>query len=295
MRLLQHIHAANAYDLADFRAFVIRGHCYGWIRTDFARLLREWPRVFDVRAARVTLSQKLEADDASSQDRTEAVHEVCRILRERGEIPGWRDELYPVCTHFGAEPVMLMERAAVPYFGVTAYGVHMNGFVRDAGGELRMWVAQRARDKPSDPGKLDQMVAGGQPHGISLRDNMVKECAEEAGIPAELAARVRSVGALGYVLETPRGLRPDLLFNFDLELPADFQPVNRDGEVEAFFLMGLDEVVDILQDGDRFKLNCALVVIDFLLRHGVVPSDHPDYQALTAGLHPEVAPARLLR
>jgi len=92
-----------------------------------------------------------------------------------------------------------MERAACPHFGVRAWGVHMNGYVRcdDA---LHMWVATRARDKPTYPGMLDNMVAGGQPHGIGLYDNMVKECAEEAGIPFGIAARLRSVGAATRVM-----------------------------------------------------------------------------------------------
>jgi len=42
-----------------------------------------------------------------------------------------------------------------------AYGVHINGFVEtDAG--LELWVARRSKDKPTWPGKLDHIVAGGQ-------------------------------------------------------------------------------------------------------------------------------------
>src|SRR3546814_15669982 len=83
---------------------------------------------------------------------------------------------------------MRIERAACPVLGIRAWGVHMNGYVRRADG-LHLWVARRARDKPTYPGMLDNTVAGGQPIGLGLKENLIKECAEEAGIPAALAAR----------------------------------------------------------------------------------------------------------
>ena len=42
----------------------------------------------------------------------------------------------------------------------------------------------------------DHIVAGGQPHGISPFDNVIKECEEEASIPLELAQLAKSVGAV---------------------------------------------------------------------------------------------------
>ena len=34
-------------------------------------------------------------------------------------------------------------------------------------------------NKPNWPGKLDHIVAGGQPYGISVMENVIKECEEE--------------------------------------------------------------------------------------------------------------------
>lgn len=42
-----------------------------------------------------------------------------------------------------------------------AYGVHVNGYVETEAG-LELWVARRSKDKPTWPGKLDHIVAGGQ-------------------------------------------------------------------------------------------------------------------------------------
>ena len=48
-----------------------------------------------------------------------------------------------------------------------AYGVHINGYVETPDG-LELWVARRSKDKPTWPGKLDHIVAGGQVCGCSL-------------------------------------------------------------------------------------------------------------------------------
>ena len=73
-----------------------------------------------------------------------------------------------------------------PRFGIRAFGVHINGFVKKSDG-LHMWVGKRAMDRAICPGMFDNMVAGGQPANLSLMDNIVKECAEEANIPEILA------------------------------------------------------------------------------------------------------------
>ena len=147
-----------------------------------------------------------------------------------------------------------------------------------------MWIGRRSLTKFSEPGKLDQLVAGGQPAGIGLKANVVKECWEEAGIPAEIAERARPGGAISYCRETEQGLRPDVIFNYDLELPFGFTPVNRDGEVEEFYLWPIERVIETVRDSDAFKLNCALVVIDFLIRHGFLAPEHPDYIEILHGL-----------
>lgn len=41
-------------------------------------------------------------------------------LKDKGKIPGWRDELFPVTEGLDAEPFFLIERAAVSWFGLKA-------------------------------------------------------------------------------------------------------------------------------------------------------------------------------
>ena len=288
MSLVDRIADANRHDLSDFIPWVVAGVRVGCVRKSFAQTLKRWPEVFAVSEHAVRLSSPLDHALTPYEQRTEAVEQVCRQLRDEGVVRGWRDERYTVAPSLRSAPLLLLERAAVPWFGVTAYGVHLNGYVRDEHGLDHMWIARRSLCKPTGAGKLDQMVAGGQAHGIGLRDNMIKECAEEASIPFELAQQLRPAGAITYVAQTSEGIRPDVIFNFDLQLPRHFEPVNSDGEVEEFYLWDLGKIHDIIASSQQFKSNCALVIIDFLIRHGHIGADHPDYEALARGLLPDI-------
>ena len=283
MSYLDRIRAANAHALDAFLPFHVNGTRVGCLKPEFAETLCSWPEVFRVDDCAVMLAPALDAGNVPPARRSEAVDEVLRSLRDRGVIDGWRDEMYPVNRTWSEPACMLIERAAVPWFGVRGYGVHMNGYVREPGG-MKLWVAKRSLSKPTGPGKLDQIVAGGQPADVGLKENLVKECAEEAGIPKELAAQARAVGAISYALETEVGFRPDLIFTFDLELPGDFVPRNTDGEVEEFYLWPMEQVMETVRESDAFKFNCALVVVDFLVRHGYIAADDPDYSEIVEGL-----------
>jgi isopentenyldiphosphate isomerase len=279
MAFLDRIAECNAHDLSRFRPFVAAGRRVGWVRHGLAQRLARLDGALKVTHDAVTLDPAL--DNFST--RSAAVDRIVRTLASEGVVTGVREEAYPVTTGFTHPPLLKMERAAIPHFGVRAYGVHMNGYVRRSDG-LHMWVARRAFDKPTYPGMLDNTVAGGQPIGLGLLDNLVKECKEEAGIPPALANQAIAVGAITYCMEAEDGLKPDVQFCYDLELPDGFTPVNRDGEIAEFFLWPIDRVAQTVRDTRQFKFNCNLVIIDFLVRHGLVAPDEPDYLEIVQGL-----------
>ncbi len=279
MRLYDYVTRLNRWDPAHFLPFAVDATRVGWVRPEFAAHLAAWPEVFRLEAERLSLAPGLEGFEA----RTRAVAGVLEHLVAEGTLPGLHGERYPLGRERTA-PLLLMDRAAVPFFGGRAYGQHLNGYVRRVDGPW-MWIARRAADRRHYPGRLDQLVAGGLPHGLTLAENLAKECAEEAGMPPELAAEARPVGALTYCLETAHGLKPDTIYCYDLELPEGFEPRNTDGEVAAFELMPLDEVVEVLRAAEAFKPNCGLVVIDFLIRHGHLDPERADYLDLLRGLH----------
>lgn len=279
MSYLRHLRACNAHDLALYRPFLAAGRRVGWVRHAFAERLRAFPGAFEVSGDAVRLADRLDGFEARSR----AVAEAVDRLVEEGEIPSLRREDYGVTTRWGEEPLFRLDRTAVPHFGVRSFGLHVNGFVRRADGP-HLWIGRRASDRRIAPGKLDNLVAGGQPFGLGLAENLLKEAEEEAGLDAETARRARPVGAISYLMDNAHGLKPDTLFVYDLELPEGLVPRNTDGEVEEFRLWPVDEVARAVRETDDFKFNVNLVIIDFLIRHGHIGPEHPEYLDLALGL-----------
>lgn len=179
-------------------------------------------------------------------------------------------------------PVLaVLDRGALPDFGVIGVGVHLNGLVRRPDG-WHLWVAKRAADKKLDPGKLDQLVAGGVAAGMTPLQTLEKEGAEEASLPAELVRQARQVARLSYAMEREEGLRRDVIFAYDLILPEDFTPRPNDDEVEYFELWPLARVVAVASTTDDFKFNVNLVLIDLFIRLGMIAD--ADAAALRAAL-----------
>ena len=113
---------------------------------------------------------------------------------------------------------------------------------------------------------------------------MVKECGEEASVPVELAQTATPVGVITYNANYLGCCKRDVLFCYDLELPADFDPDAADGEVESFELFDIPRLMDTVSSTDEFKTNCAVVIIDFLVRHGYLSPEEPGYAALVKSL-----------
>ena len=281
MGWLDRIAECNRHNLSGFLPFEVGETRIGWVRRSLAERLAERPEVFAVGAERVGFAAGLDTPER----RSAALAEVVRDWHGSGLLRRVSGELLAIGANVAKPPLFLIDRSAVQAFGFSAVGVHVNGYVRRPDG-LHVWIAERAAGRHSYPGMLDNVVAGGQPAGLSLRENVVKEAAEEAGIPQALAERARPAGAVTYCLETDAGLRPDILYVYDLELPAGFQPCNTDGEVAHFELWPAARLAATVRDTTRFKFNCNLVIIDFLIRRGVLGPEDPDYPAILAGLRP---------
>ena len=278
MGYLRHLIASNNFDPEAFVPFVLDGKHVGWISREFRQRLLDEP-VFVEHPGSISLRP----DISGFEQRTAALMEVVQKLHAEEMIPLIMNEPYPVTDCCRDDPLCLIDRPAAARFGIRSYGQHVNGFVHTPKG-IMMWIGKRAQDRGICPGQLDQLVAGGLPYGISLDENLRKECYEEAGIDEELASRAIPAGLVRYRKMTERGGKEDVLYVYDLELPMDFTPRNTDGEVEEFRLLPIEEVARLVRETDDFKLNCNLVIIDFLIRHGLLPPDHDDYLSLVSGL-----------
>ncbi|CEJ58487.1 Putative Thiamin pyrophosphokinase-related protein [Penicillium brasilianum] len=253
-----------------------------------------WPKAIwevDSAAQTVTLLTSADADPAHrselvAQSIAEAVKADCfEVLR------GWRNEKYPVYGP-GGEYLLEMERSATPLFGIVSYGAHMTGYVEDATG-LKFWIPRRAKNKQTYPSMLDNTVAGGMCTGEKPFECIVREAMEEASLPESVVrASIVPVGCVTYThVRDPRAggeiglLQPEVEYVYDLKLDASVIPKPCDNEVEEFNLLSVDEVKEAMARGE-FKPNCAIVILDFFIRHGILTAENePDYLDIMASLH----------
>ena len=278
MSFRDHIVSCNNYDPARVVPLFAGEQRVGLLRRDNAAALRRFPDVFAVADDRVSLLARGDVTAVSG-----AVDAVVDALVAEKRIPKSRSETFDVAPCWGAPVVFRLDRGAVPFFGTRAYGVHLNGYRRD-GSTLDLWIGRRAPDKSVAPDKLDNLVAGGIGNGHGLEETLLKEGEEEASLPRGLASRAVPAGAVSYRMENDLGIRDDVLFVFDLEVPADFVPKNQDGEIVRFELMPASAVLDRVRTSDDFKFNVNLVILDFALRHGVLRPDDPEFLDVATGL-----------
>jgi 8-oxo-dGTP pyrophosphatase MutT (NUDIX family) len=268
------ITAARRFDAAAHRPFWIGAEQVGWIRASDVPLLERWPDVFDIGndvgndSARVTLAAAFDTVDL----RSAALGSVIGALAAEGRIPGWRNETYAIRNAFDAPPLAYIERAASRFFGTMTYAVHLNGVVEYADGAPQLWIARRSDTKATDPGMLDNVVAGGIGWGFGIEATIVKECWEEAGIPGPIAERAVP-GRTAHVLQSlPEGTQAEQIFIYDLALPATFAPCNQDGEVGEHRLARIDEVARWIEEG-AMTVDASLATLDCLLRRRWIDED----------------------
>lgn len=159
--------------------------------------------------------------------------------------------------------------------------------------EMKIWVPRRSAHLATYPNMLDTSVAGGVEAGETPFESLVREAGEEASLAEELVRRdARSVGCLTYVGTSvgengwERGLvMPDVLYCYDLKVGPEVVLSPRDDEVGEFLLMGVEEVKEALLRRE-FKTNCAMVMIDFFIRHGIITAkEEKDYAEIIMRMH----------
>jgi 8-oxo-dGTP pyrophosphatase MutT (NUDIX family) len=284
MSYLRHVLLCNRFDPQKFLPLCLDGRRIGLVRRDHAAALETYPAVFKASNGMIDLMPHL----AGREVMTEAMAEAVESLIDRELIPAARNEMFAVSEHWGGATLFEVDRSALPFFGFRAYGVHVNG-IRSGVEPLTLWIGRRAKDKKVAPGKLDNLIAGGISAGYGVRETLIKEAGEEANVPASLAAQAKPAGALFYRMEEEGGLRNDVLYVYDLELPPQFEPLNTDGEIEDFRVLSLAKCLEKVAESDDFKFNVNLVLIDLAIRRGVIGPEHPEYLDLVAGLRGSVS------
>ncbi|XP_043233248.1 nudix hydrolase 24, chloroplastic-like isoform X1 [Amphibalanus amphitrite] len=268
---------------------VVAGHTVGLVRAELLPLVRA-ASMFHVTEGAVTLDPALETPEARSAAMAELLQRW-RTQENLVALRGWRNECYDVRASFSSAPLLKMERSATCVFGIRQYGVDLNGYTHHPERGFCVWIQRRSLEKPTWPGKLDNMVSGGLTSGLGLLEAVQKEAWEEAGIPEHLLPGIRSAGAVSICYRSERGLFANTEFVYDLELPADFTPQPQDGEVDEYRLMPVQELMELVCSPE-FKTTSAPVTLDFLIRHGfITPNNEPRFLEICELLHVPLASA----
>ncbi|KAH7162918.1 hypothetical protein B0J13DRAFT_24398 [Dactylonectria estremocensis] len=234
-------------------------------------------------------------------------------------------EFHPIHVTDAAWQNLTIPLPARGVFGIITVGVHMNMYsvLHVDGRELvdRIWVSHRARGEDvCYAGMMDQVVAGGMDPTDKMDGflapavTLKREAEEEAGLILDLDTKNvfsssccscccgQSRSIVGTVEEAPaiafydckgreagRGneghLEPGVRFVYDLKLEdAAFQPRSRERGIEKFEALTVDEVKCCLRDR-RWKPNCGLVMLDFLVRKNLIAvADEERFRDIAADL-----------
>ncbi|KAA8634875.1 hypothetical protein SMACR_07688 [Sordaria macrospora] len=228
--------------------------------------------------------------------------------------PKKKGEQFPIV---GAKFDVGVDRSAIGLLGMIGRGAHMTVYSRrsrssssssDTNGhghgqqpedEYLFWIPRRSRNKSTYPGKLDQAVAGGVARGESPWKCIIREAVEEAGSALSDGFVRRNAKAAGTVTwlnfsderagPGQKGLiNPGVLYVYDLELPDEgrgFEFEAVPGDIEGWSIMTTNQVMDAMKRFE-FKPSCAVVMIDFFVRHGVITAENePDYVQIVSRLH----------
>ncbi|KAK3503201.1 hypothetical protein B0T13DRAFT_444572 [Neurospora crassa] len=240
--------------------------------------------------------------------------EIARRDNVLGKIlgPKKKGEQFPIV---GAKFDVGVDRSAIGLLGMIGRGAHMTVYSRvrsassledgddeqqrELGKDLRFWIPRRDYGKSTYPGKLDQAVAGGVARGETPWECIVREAVEEAGSALSeefVRANAKAAGTVTWLNISDRRagpgqgglINPGVLYVYDLELPDEgrdfkFEPVP--GDIDSWAVMDTDEVMTAMKRLE-FKPSCAVVMIDFLVRHGVITAENePDYTEIVSRLH----------
>lgn len=237
------------------RPLTIAGRVAGWITASATRALQDQPGVcVDLEAVHI---------GRADMSRDQLAHDLAVLaltLRDAGCLRGWRNELLDIVAE--GRNVAVIERAAMRPLGLLTRAVHLNAWTPDG----RLWVAQRALTKSTDPGLWDTLVGGLSGAGETLDDSLVRESHEEAGLtPQDIADRSPLHTILRMHKRLPEGFQVEDILVSECVLPDGVAPANVDGEVSCIQSLAPDDLWRMICAG-AFTIEAELVILYAILR-----------------------------
>jgi 8-oxo-dGTP pyrophosphatase MutT (NUDIX family) len=239
------------------------GQTVGHLHLDFFTFLKESLSASPIAGVHIEPHRML-LDGSRPALLSQTMRTLADRMRQRGFIPGWRNEEFAFVDAQG-HALFQVERAAFRTFGLKSMASHINGYTESG----QIWLGRRSENKQIDPGKWDNVSAGGIAADETPWVCACRELWEEAGIPKKIASEIQPAGRMEMRRPTPPlGFHVESLFIYDLLLPSNLVPTNRDGEVAGFITVSYAEAAARIL-ADEFTGDAALVTADFILRRSI--------------------------
>ena len=232
----------------------------GYLNPEFIPYLQESLQKHPIPLISIS-NEKLSIHIGRTRELSASLYRLADTMRLGGYIPGWRNEDFAWVDQNGHKYFRL-ERAAFRTFGFRSMATHINGYTSSN----TLWLGRRSETKATDPGKLDNLAAGGITADETPWVSARRELWEEAGVPTQISDQIEPVGRIHMRRPIPgRGFHDEQLYIYDLELADNFVPTSHDGEVSGFIEISLAEAAARIM-ADEFTSDAAFVTADFILR-----------------------------
>ena len=260
----------NKYELTNFKPIIIKEKKVGWINNKNQELLSKNSFLFAHREQNTLEIELSEAELFFQKIYTELVNKNLVKTDVKEKCPVFETNSLEPLTNFdynrkfGEKKMFDVQRSILGFFGLPAYGVHLNGW-KVKKKEIFFLLAKRSKKIIKFPGLYDNLVGGGVTSNLSIEENLAKEAYEEAGIIQSRIKRAKPRSAISYIHTNQRFFSPSVIFTYDLELIDEEEFKNTDGEIESFEYFGTNEVFE-LAEKKLIKPNCFIPIIDFFVR-----------------------------
>jgi 8-oxo-dGTP pyrophosphatase MutT (NUDIX family) len=197
---------------------------------------------------------------ASPQELQSTLTLLGTALRQKGLIPGWRNEMHTLYDLNGLT-LCCVERALFKVLGLCSQAIHVHAETENG----MIWLGVRSPTKHENPGMLDNLTAGGIAANESIAQSITRELQEEAGLE-DLSNLSSSIPKTGFIdLNTllrsqvtdeqwhsssirvsrpiEMGWHHELMILCHLRMKNSWTPNNQDGEVAGFQLISPTECI----------------------------------------------------
>jgi len=286
MPFIRNLKPFKISELDDFVKVFVQGKQIGETRIDFSKKISAFNDVWLLTEKGMELNPRLVTFD----ERTKAIDDTFMALSENGTLPPFPDysgfggvdwiSAYP---HDGSGALFIIRRFYYSCLGLQAHAVVVNGYSGD-----KYWAAIRSKNVEAGAGKLDVIVAGMIRHHETTMEALVHESEEEAGLTPEDLKGAVEVATLHLPNINRYGFFQDeWLHIFDIDLKDKSPVVGTPYEIDGFKLLTIEQLMSDIKDGTVFKEHIHVVITDFLIRHGYLNENHPEFEEIKDLLYRE--------